>query len=222
VGTFSIGDMAAEPNDYLGSPAGSSTAAADFSGGSVDIRADSIYVGRSAADTGTGGSFNFGFGTFTIERGIVDVNNLYIAYKQGTNLSSSLNGSSSTLPCPLTVKSNAQMTVNGNVVMAFRNNGTNGSQIPYGALIVNDSATVNVGGNVTTPTMVCLCFNSAEDNQYDRRRQPHKYFFDRRWDHRGSEYHHHSNQSHAWRRAELWHAESGWQSGSGHLIFNPV
>ena len=86
VKTFSIGDLAAQPADFLGSPAGSSTATADFSGGSVDILADSIYVGRSAADPGAGGSFNVWFRNLVLSSAAhVDVNNLYIAYKQGTN-----------------------------------------------------------------------------------------------------------------------------------------
>jgi len=153
VGTFSIGDMAAQPADYLGSPLGIGSAGiADFGGGSVDIRADKIYVGRSAADTGTGGGFANGFGTLILERGTVDANNLYIAYKQGTNASSSLGSGTATPSCIITLRSNFQMTVNQDVTMAFRNNSTFGSQTPYGTLVLNDSATLNIGGNVTTPT----------------------------------------------------------------------
>jgi autotransporter-associated beta strand protein len=139
---FSIGDISAEENDYLAPLGGSANGTADFSGGIVDIMADSIYVGRSAADIGSGGNFTTATGSLTVERGTVDANNVYIAYKQGTNGSYSDRGT-------LTLKSNATMTVNHNVALAFRNNITNGPVAPIGTLAINDNAILNIAGNLT-------------------------------------------------------------------------
>lgn len=153
VSTFSVGDLSAQPADYLAPPVSSATGTADFSGGTVDIRADSIYVGRSAPDTGTASGTTYGFGTLILERGSVDVNNLRIAYKQGTNGSTAVNYSGSIhVPNTLILKSNVQMTVNQDVTMAFRNNGTYGAANPFGLLAVNDNAVINIAGNITTPT----------------------------------------------------------------------
>jgi len=104
--------------------------------------ADSIYVGRSGVDVGSGGNFTTATASLTVERGTLDANNLYIAYKQGTNGSYADRGT-------VTLKSNVTMTVNHNVALAFRNNVTNGPVAPIGALAVNDNATLNVGGNLT-------------------------------------------------------------------------
>lgn len=139
---FSIGDISAEDSDYLAPLGGSANGTADFTGGIVDLNADSIYVARSCGDVGSGGNFTTGTGTLIVERGTVDANNLYIAYKQGTNGSYADRGT-------VTLKSNVTVTVNHNVALAFRNNVTNGPVAPIGALAVNDNATLNVGGNLT-------------------------------------------------------------------------
>jgi autotransporter-associated beta strand protein len=143
---FSVGDQAARQADYFSPAVPGTTGKADFSGGSVDILADQIYVGRTAGDAaGNGGSFVQVAGTLTVEHGIVDANNLYISYKQGSNIVSAT-------PCAVTIRSNAQMTVHQDITLAFRNNSTNGSLTPFGQLTVSDSAVVNVGGNITAPT----------------------------------------------------------------------
>jgi autotransporter-associated beta strand protein len=96
-------------------------------------------------------------GSFIFEQGTVNANNLNIAYKQGTNASSCVNsGSSTPVPCVVTVKSNAVLTVNSDLTIAYRN-GDQGDAVtavntPYGQLNVNDSAVVNVGGNITSST----------------------------------------------------------------------
>ncbi len=147
--TFSVGDLAARDIDYQSGPGGSSGGNADFSGGSVDILADKIYVGRSAADTGTGGNFTYGYGLLTFEAGNIDANQVFIAYKQGTNGSSALEGGGSIpRPCTLTLKSNVTMTVNQDFLLAFRQGLTNGSQMPNALLNVNDTAILNIGGSL--------------------------------------------------------------------------
>src|SRR4030095_13305542 len=80
-GVFSMGDVSAQEYDYLGSPGNVANGLADFTGGIVDIRADSIYVSRSGPDVGNG--FGAASGILLIERGVADANNLHIAYKQG-------------------------------------------------------------------------------------------------------------------------------------------
>jgi fibronectin-binding autotransporter adhesin len=139
--TFSMGDISAEEYDFLAPLGGNASGVADFSGGIVDILADSIYVARSCADVGAGGNFTTATASLIVERGTVDANNVYIAYKQGTNGSYASSGS-------LTLKSNATMTANHNVALAFRNNVTNGPVAPIGTLAVNDNATLNVGGDL--------------------------------------------------------------------------
>jgi autotransporter-associated beta strand protein len=139
---FSIGDISAEDYDYLTPLGGNANGSVDFSGGIVDIKADSIYVARSCADVGSGGNFTTATGSLIVESGNVDANNVFIAYKQGTN-------GSYANPSSLTLKSNAFMIVNHNLSLAFRNNVTNGPVAPNGTLSVNDSASLNVGGDIT-------------------------------------------------------------------------
>jgi autotransporter-associated beta strand protein len=139
---FSIGDISAEENDYLAPLGGNASGVADFTGGILDIKADSINVARSCADVGSGGNFTTAAGSLIVERGTVDANNVFIAYKQGTNGSYASSGA-------LTLKSNATMVVNQNVSLAFRAGVTNGPVAPIGTLAVNDNATLIVGGNIT-------------------------------------------------------------------------
>jgi autotransporter-associated beta strand protein len=139
---FSIGDISAEETDYSAPLGGSASGAADFTGGIVDIMVDSIYVARSGGDVGSGGNFTTATGSLLVERGTVDANNLYIAYKQGTN-------GSYPNPSSLTLRSNATMTVNQDVSLAFRAGVTNGPVAPNGTVSVNDNATLNVGGSIT-------------------------------------------------------------------------
>jgi len=140
---FTIGDISAQDGTFTALPGGSATGIADLGGGTVDIRAVNLYVGRSAPDTAgsPSGSFTDGNGTLIVEKGMVDVNNLYVGYKQGTNLSRGVG--------TLTLRSNAVMIVNSGVSLAYRYLLTNGSQAATATLNVNDNAVLNIGGNLT-------------------------------------------------------------------------
>jgi autotransporter-associated beta strand protein len=152
--TFSVGDMSAEIADYNGSAGVSCGAFADFTGGSVDILANNIYVGRSTADSSSlangGGNTQVGVANLIVESGTVDVNNLFVAFKQGTN---STSAGTATTPSALLLKSNAVMTVNNNLAIGLRfyAGDTNGPA-PSGIVIVSNTAVLNVGGNITTST----------------------------------------------------------------------
>jgi autotransporter-associated beta strand protein len=160
---LSLGDLQARIQDYnnlIITPGNGAGGSIDLSGGKVDMLVDTMYVGRSLPDSttlGSGGSGYNGLGGVLFESGTVNVNNLNIAYKQGTNASSCCNPNvSPTAPCFVTVRSNAVLTVNANLTIAYRN-GDQGDAVtavnmPYGQLSVNDSAVVNVGGDVAAPT----------------------------------------------------------------------
>jgi hypothetical protein len=157
---LSLGDLQADIQDYNnlinngGEGAGGQM---DLSGGRVDLLVDEMYVGRSFADStalANGGSGMSGYAGFIFEQGTVNVNKLNIAYKQGTNASSCGNPNlMPAAPCFVTVRSNAVLTVNTNLTIAYRNGGqrdaVTAANVPYGQLNVNDSAVVNVRGNIT-------------------------------------------------------------------------
>jgi autotransporter-associated beta strand protein len=146
--------LQARIQDYNSPLSGASGAAGqmDLSGGMVDIMVDQMYIGRSLPDSATlaaGGSGWNGSGGFIFERGTVNATNLNIAYKQGTNASSALVGSG---PCFVTARSNAVLTVIQDITLGYRNGGqgdaVTAANVPFGQLNVNDSAVVNVGGNI--------------------------------------------------------------------------
>jgi autotransporter-associated beta strand protein len=150
VALFSVGDSAARPGTVAGGPIGSGSASgsADFRQGTVDILADKIYLGHSTTDGGvTNKTTATGTGGLTCESGTVDVNNIYLAYKQGTNNCTTFGY--------LTLQSNAVMTVNNNFYMAYVPDQTikYSSNAPStfeatASNIVADSAVLNIGGNL--------------------------------------------------------------------------
>lgn len=77
-GKVRIGDHSNQPNT-----GNSTTGTIDLSGGTVDLRADTIYVGRSSKE-GTGPAT----GTLTLGAGTLDVNDLEVGY-QTTDLNTS-------------------------------------------------------------------------------------------------------------------------------------
>ena len=142
VATLAIGDASASPagfgTSFLGSSAISS-GTADFSGGTVDIVADALYVGRGTpvnqAASGTGN------GTLIVEQGTVSATNLYIAFKPpGTNASV---GQGLVL-----LRSNAVMNVARDVALVFHTNNT--TFISESRIAVSNNAVLNIGGNLTT------------------------------------------------------------------------
>jgi fibronectin-binding autotransporter adhesin len=143
VSTFSLGDSSASPSGYnlafLGNSA-SATGTADFSGASVDIRADSIYIGRASsatqAATGTGN------GTLIVEQGTVSATNVFIAYKPPGSTNASIGQGA------LILRSNAVMNVAQEVALVYRTNGT--SFISESRIAVSNSAVLNIGGNLVT------------------------------------------------------------------------
>jgi autotransporter-associated beta strand protein len=139
VSTFSIGDLAADAYSFNAFPyGGSSSGAADFSGGTVDIWADSIYIGRSTLP-GTN-NFGSGVGTLIVENGTVTATNVFMNYKMpGTNATI---GTTS----KLILRSNATMNIVNDLYLGFR---TNGASAPSGGgLFVSNSAVLNVGGSI--------------------------------------------------------------------------
>jgi fibronectin-binding autotransporter adhesin len=146
---FAIGDLSGVWDSYHtnhpGSiSGGSSSSIADFSGGMVDILADSLYIGRSAPNevaTVTSASQ----GTLIVEQGTVTATNVYIANKITAANGSAAQGT-------LVLRSNATMNVVKDLSLCFRTNGS--AFINFAQLFVSNSAVLNVGGNIT-------CLHSA-------------------------------------------------------------
>ena len=142
---FSVGDVAATETGYSAAPAVFSTlnALADFSGGTVDIMADLLNVARSGLDGGDPANNRGGVSaSLLFENGTFDATNVNVGYYQASAAQSWAQGT-------LTVRSNAVLNVHNNLTLAFLNT-TNGMAFSptVGTLNVNDSAVVNVGGNV--------------------------------------------------------------------------
>jgi autotransporter-associated beta strand protein len=139
---FSIGDESANPDGYGTSFPGTSSSAtgkADFSGGTVDILADNIIVGRSVMNPIA--QSGIGTGNLFVEHGTVTATNVFVGQKVGTNTSSAAG--------IVTLKGDAVMNVIGNLSLGFRTN-LNNTAAATATLNVNDSAVLNVGGNLIT------------------------------------------------------------------------
>jgi autotransporter-associated beta strand protein len=143
---FNLGDGAARPVTMTGGPiaAGTSYGIADFRNGTVDIMADKIYVGHGPTDGGVTNAIisDTTSGALLYESGSIDVNNLYVAYKEGTNRAVA-NG-------VLLLQSNATMTVNNNFYMAYvpDQGQSYGSSSATATNIVAGNAVLNIGGNL--------------------------------------------------------------------------
>jgi autotransporter-associated beta strand protein len=141
VSTFSIGDLAADTTSFNAIPFGNAGAStADFSGGAVDIWADSIYIGRGTPSTALPTSSATGQGTLIVENGTVTATNVFMNCKMpGTN---STYGTGSIL----ILRSNATMNVVKDLYLAFRTN--NLGSPSAGGLFVSNNAVLNVGGGI--------------------------------------------------------------------------
>jgi autotransporter-associated beta strand protein len=142
--TFSIADLAADTTSFNAIPYGSSptVGAADFSGGTVDIWVDSLYIGHSTPSTASlTPNTSTAQGTLTVENGTVTATNVFMNYKiPATNGTA---GASSSL----VLRSNATMTVIKDLYTGFRAAGNTG--FPGGGLLsVSDNAVLNVGGGI--------------------------------------------------------------------------
>jgi fibronectin-binding autotransporter adhesin len=136
---FSIGDLAADTASFNAVPNGTAgSSKADFSGGTVDIWADSIYIGRSSPSTSN--NVTSGTGSLIVENGTVIATNVFMNYKMpGTN---GTYGTGSTL----VLRSNTTMTVVKDLYTGFRTNGANAPS--GGGLFISNNAVLNVGGGI--------------------------------------------------------------------------
>jgi autotransporter-associated beta strand protein len=140
VSVFSIGDLSATTTGFNAIPFNNtSSSRADFSGGTVDIWADSIYIGRSTAGTGTVTAAT-STGNLIVEHGNVTATNVFMNYKMTSTNNSA--GSASTM----VLRGNATMNVIQDLYLGFR---TNGTAFPsQGFLSVSNNAVLNVGGGL--------------------------------------------------------------------------
>jgi fibronectin-binding autotransporter adhesin len=140
---FAIGDSSANPAGYnIAFPGNVSGASgtADFSGAPVDIRVDSLYIGRASSvnqvASGTGN------GTLIVEQGTVNATNVFIAYKPPGSTNATIGRGT------LLLRSNAVMNVEQDVALVFRTNGT--AFIDESIVAVSNNAVLNIGGNLKT------------------------------------------------------------------------
>lgn len=145
---FSIGDMSATTTGYQGSPVSTFgiSPVVDFSGGTVDILAGTVNVGRTGIDDANpSANHAAASGSLLFENGTLDTTNLNIGYYQHTLAATFSQGT-------VTVRSNAVLTVHSNIVLAYLNTtngmGTLPSSSTAGTLNVSNNAVVNVGGNI--------------------------------------------------------------------------
>jgi autotransporter-associated beta strand protein len=110
---FSIGDISARVGTMSGGTlnAGNALGFADFRNGAVDMVVDKLIIGRGCQDVNTNLNGNGGRGTLVYEKGNIDANNVYVGYKPGTNATTGVGF--------LTLQSNATMTVNNNLYLAY-------------------------------------------------------------------------------------------------------
>ena len=150
--TFAIGDASATEYDYAaiananGSGSGSTTpSTADFTAGTVDILATNLFVGRSAADPlpgfTSGTSAGTSYGSLIFNNGTINALSAYVGMKQGTNKSVAIG--------TLTARANAILTVSNDLTLSLVTNPAVTASSVTATLNVNDSALVQVGGNVT-------------------------------------------------------------------------
>jgi autotransporter-associated beta strand protein len=105
------------------------TGNADFSGGMVDLLADTVYVGRGQ----TGSSTGTATGILTINAGNADVNTLEIGYQNAANANAVVTGT-------VNVNSNATLVVNSSLRLART---TGSTPPPVGTLNIASGATVS-------------------------------------------------------------------------------
>jgi autotransporter-associated beta strand protein len=139
ISVFSIGDLSADTTSFNASPGGGNSAGtADFSGGTVDIWADSLYIGRSTPATVT--STSTGSGALIVENGTVTATNVFMNYKMTSTNNTVGSGSS------LVLRGNTTMNVVNNLYLTYRTNGN--ASIGQSSLYVSNNAVLNVGGDI--------------------------------------------------------------------------
>ncbi len=183
---FSVGDMQANDQGngiYLGGTSRGSTGVAELRGNTVDIQVDSLILGRNLITNETAsyntGATGTGNGTLNFDAGLIDVNNLYLGYKIGTNyggatgtllanggtlnvnnnilmttrasVNGGFNGSSAT--ATLTLASNTVANVKGDIFKGTTGQGTATLNVNLGAVLNMQPAGDAVPGNVTVDTL---------------------------------------------------------------------
>ena len=136
---FSIGDATARPDGYSGGPDGDAPnygTAADFTGGSVDARVNSLVVARSAGDPGTG--YGWAYGSLLFNQGVIDASRVDIGLQTGTNYTTAAGA--------VILSGSAVLNVAGDISMASRPGGP--SYSPMASLEVDGNARVNIRGNL--------------------------------------------------------------------------
>lgn len=121
VGEIRLGDA----NTASGSAVASGTM--DFTGGTVDILADQIKLGRASTST-TASQFT-SRGTLTFDAGLIDVNSLYIGQQSANSYRSAVG--------ELNVNGTAKLVVNTSLFVAYATDGPG---------ITNTAGTLNVNG----------------------------------------------------------------------------
>jgi hypothetical protein len=155
ISLFSVADAAGRAEGWTnnaGQPSGGTVSAvglADFSGGTVDIQADKIYIGASTREgpgftDGSNSYIGTMTGTLIAEAGTITATNVYLSAKFGTN-------SILTTGNTLTLRSNVAMTVVNSLFLGWRTNtaGFTNNNTMAAALSVQSNAVLTVGGNIT-------------------------------------------------------------------------
>ncbi|HWX21540.1 MAG TPA: autotransporter-associated beta strand repeat-containing protein [Candidatus Binatia bacterium] len=141
---ISIGDIAANESGTtnLTDTSRSQTGVAEFRGATVDIMADAIYLGRNlfTNDTINTGATGVGTGNLNLDAGTIDVNNLYLGYKIGSNYNGTVGN--------MIVSGTAAVTVNTNLQMCYRTYNPANAGTVTATLTVSSNAIVNVKGDV--------------------------------------------------------------------------
>ena len=142
---FNIADATAREDGYAGTGYGTGTVngTADFTGGTVNILADRMYVGRStptSINSGRGSAV----GNLIFESGTISATNLYVGYYQGSIAATYAQGN-------VTLNSNAVLNVSKDVLLGHGDsaNGFFSTIYTAGTLNVNTGAVLNVSGNIT-------------------------------------------------------------------------
>ncbi|HWW02064.1 MAG TPA: autotransporter-associated beta strand repeat-containing protein [Candidatus Acidoferrum sp.] len=147
---FCVGDNAAsDMQTNLWGTSRGATGVAEFRGNTVDILVDSLIVGRNLITNETTafntGATGVGTGTLNFDAGTIDVNNLYLGYKIGTNYG----GATGTL-----LANGGTLNVNNNLLMTFRtrpNGGFNGGNATA-TLTIASNAVANVKCDIVKGT----------------------------------------------------------------------
>jgi autotransporter-associated beta strand protein len=148
VSTFAIGDNAGTVNSGI-----TTVGTVDWSGGTVDVLADTLVVGRSQSGAGAGAAS----GTLTFSAGTLDVNTLELGYQVTNTVSSVASGT-------VNVNGTATLRVNASLRLA-RHTGAGTApagtlNVKGGTLYADSIVTENPGTSALTVTNGTLCVAS--------------------------------------------------------------